>query len=104
MTEGPRWIRRDGVLFIAARRRQRGGEYVELARIGRVGECRCRHAEVLGKNFGRHVLEPIAQKKGVVLVEVTVIEDQEEFAAVGLESLDRVRNARRKIPKVPYPD
>ena len=88
--------------FISARRWQRGGEYIELAWVGRVGERRGRQAEVLGKNLGRHVLEPVAQKECVVLVEITIIEDQEKFATIWLKTLDGVRNARRKIPKVSH--
>jgi hypothetical protein len=60
----------------------------------------CRHAEVLAQHVVRHVLEPVAQQKGVVLVEVAIVEDQQKFAAVGAEALDRMRNARREIPEI----
>jgi hypothetical protein len=48
-----------------------------------VSEQRSRHAEVLTQDLGRHVLEPVAEQKRAVLVEVAVVKDEEEFAAVG---------------------
>ena len=39
------------------------------------------------------MLEPVAQQEGIVFVEIAVVEHQQEFAAVGIEALDRVRNA-----------
>ena len=73
---------------------------VELARVGRAGKGRCRDAEVLRKNIGRHVLEPIADQERVVLGKAPVVEHQQKLAAVGLQPLDRVRNSRREIPEV----
>ena len=58
-------------------------EDIELTRIRRVSEQRRRHAEVLAQDLGRHVLEPVAEQKRAVLVEVAVVKDEEEFAAVG---------------------
>ena len=59
-----------------------------------------RHAEVLGQHLGRHVLEPVGDQEGVVFGEAAVVEHQQEFAAVRIEPLDRVRNARREVPEV----
>ena len=41
-----------------------------------MAEQRRRHAEVLGEDLGRHVLEPVAQQESAVFVEVAIIEDQ----------------------------
>ena len=46
------------------------------------------------------MLEPVAQQKRAVLVEVAIIEDEEEFAAVGTETLDRMGNAAGEIPEI----
>ena len=59
-----------------------------------------RDTEILGQHLVRRVLEPVAQQKGVVFVEVTVVEDQEEFAAVRIKTLDRMRDTRWKIPEI----
>ncbi len=75
-------------------------EDVKLTRVGRVSEQRRRHAEVLAQNLGRDMLEPVAEQKRVVLVEVAIVEDEQEFASVLTEALDRMRNAAGKIPEV----
>jgi hypothetical protein len=67
-------------------------------------EQRSRGAEVLGEHVVRRVLEPIAEQEGIVLVEVTVVEHEEELAAVRTEPLDRVRKARCKVPEIADPD
>src|SRR5215831_17371823 len=67
----------------AAPARQR--KDVELAWIGRVGKGRCRHAEVLRKHIGRHMLEPIADQEGVVFGKAAVVEHEQKLAAVGLQ-------------------
>jgi hypothetical protein len=46
------------------------------------------------------VLEPVAEQEGIVFVEFTVVEDQEELAAIRIETLDRMRNARCEIPEI----
>ena len=53
-----------------------------------MSEQSCRHAEILAQHLSGHVLEPVAQQEGAVLVEVAIIKDEEEFAAVGTEALD----------------
>ena len=58
------------------------------------------NAEILGQHLVRRVLEPVAQQEGVVFVEIPVVENQQEFAAVGTKTLDRMRNARWKIPEI----
>ena len=59
-----------------------------------------RDTEILGQHLVRRVLQPVAQQERIVLVEVTVVEDQEEFAAVRIETLDRMRDTRWKIPEI----
>ena len=65
-----------------------------------MSEQRRRHAEILTQNLGREMLEPVAQQKRAVLVEVAIIEDEEEFAAIGTETLDRMGNAAGEIPEI----
>ena len=101
-----RWLKLCGTggrardLVAAERPRNRSGEDVALAGVGRVAERRGRHAEVLGQHVVRRVLEPVADQEGVVFVEVAVVEHQQELAAVRPEALDRMRNARREIPEI----
>jgi hypothetical protein len=42
----------------------------------------------------------VGDQEGIIFVEVTVIEREKEFAAVRIETLDRVRNACREIPEI----
>src|ERR1700694_1829959 len=46
------------------------------------------------------MLEPVAQQEGVVFVEIAIVKDQQEFAAVRIEALYRVRNTLREIPEI----
>ena len=46
------------------------------------------------------MLEPVAQQERAVLIEVAIVEDEEEFATVGTEALDRVGNAAGEIPEI----
>ena len=75
-------------------------EDIELARIRHVSEGRAGNAEILGQHLVRRVLEPVAQQESIVFVEIAVVEHQQEFAAVRIEALDRMRNAGRKIPEI----
>src|SRR5438128_848491 len=47
---------------------------------------------------------PIGQQKCFFLREVAVIEHKQELATIALESLNRVRNAGREIPKIALAD
>ena len=58
------------------------------------------HAKVLAQHLGRHVLEPVAQQECIVLVEVAIVENQQEFTSVGTEALDRMWNAAGEIPEI----
>ena len=44
--------------------------------------------------------EPVGDEKGAVLGEIAVVEDQDEFAAVGPEALNRMRNAAGEEPEI----
>ena len=87
-------------LIRAERTGDRRFENVELARVGRMSEQRWRQAEILAQNLSGDMLEPVAEQKRVVLVEVAIIEDEEEFATVGTEALDRMGNAAGEIPEI----
>ena len=50
------------------------------------------------------MLEPVAEQKRVVLVEVAIIEDKQEFAPIWTEALDRMGNAAGEIPEITDPD
>src|SRR5947199_4391080 len=63
-----------------------------------------RHVEIFGENFFRSMCHPIGEQEGLLLGEVAVVKDEQELAAVALDSLDRVRDACRKIPEVTLAD
>ena len=46
------------------------------------------------------MLDPVAEQEGVVFVEIAVIENQQEFAAVRIKPLDRMRSAPCEIPEI----
>jgi hypothetical protein len=75
-------------------------EDVELLRVRRVSQQIGGHAEILGKNLGRHVLEPVTDEKRAVLIEAAAIEHQQKFAAIGTETLDAMRHAGWEIPEI----
>src|SRR5260370_1086667 len=75
-------------------------EDIKFARIGRMSEQRCGRAKVLAQHLSRHVLDPVAQQECVVLVEITIVENQQEFASIGTKALDRMWNATGKIPEI----
>src|SRR3981189_283024 len=49
------------------------------------------------------MFEPVAEQECIVLIEVAVVEDQKELAAIRTESLNRVRNARSEVPEIAHP-
>src|SRR5882724_2835900 len=100
MAEGLRNGCRTQQLVFTQRGGNRGLENVKLARIGRMCDQRSGHAKVLAQDFGRRVLEPVAQQECVVLVEVSIVENQQKFTSVGAEALNRMWNATGKIPEV----
>ena len=100
MAETFRHRRRAGDLVGIERPRKRRREDVELARVGHVGEGGSVHAEILGQHVGRHVLDPVTEQEGVVLVEIAVVEHQQKLGAVGTQALNRMRDAWREIPQV----
>src|SRR6266566_901669 len=63
-------------------------------------EKRGRHAKVLAEHLGRYVLEPVGDQERVFFVKVAIVKDQKEFAAVWIETLDRVWNPRREKPEI----
>jgi hypothetical protein len=74
----------------AERSRDRGCEDVSLARVWRMPKKRGRHAKILAQHFVWRMLEPVGDQEGIVFVEVAIIKDQKEFAAVRTESLNGV--------------
>src|SRR5258706_2016749 len=100
MAEGLRNGRRTQQLVFPQRGGDRGLEDIKLAWIRRMSEQGCGRAKVLAEHFGRGVLEPVAQQEGVVLVEVSIVENQQEFTSVGTETLNRMGNAAREIPEI----
>src|SRR3984885_16234866 len=83
-------------LIRTERARDRRFENVKLTRIGRMPEQRRRHTEVLAQNVRRDMLEPVAEQKRVVFVEVAIVEDEEEFASIRDEDLNRMGDAAGK--------
>src|ERR1700736_3157917 len=84
----------------AERSRDRGCEDVSLARVRRMPEKRGRHAKILAQHFVWRMLEPVGDQEGIVFVEVAIIKDQKEFAAVRTKSLNGVGSACWKIPEI----
>jgi hypothetical protein len=50
------------------------------------------------------VREPIGEEEGLLLREVAIVEHEQELAAIALESLNRVRDARREVPQLALAD
>ncbi len=80
--------------------RNRSREDVQLIGVRYLTERGSRNAEVLAEHLGRGVLEPVAEQERIVLVERSVVEHEQELAAVGPQALDGVRNARREVPEI----
>src|SRR5258705_1294650 len=95
MAEGLRNGRRTQQLVFTQRGGNRRLEDIKLAWIRRMSEQGCGRAKVLAEHFGRGVLEPVAQQECVVFVEVSIVENQQEFASVGAEALNLMGNAAR---------
>src|SRR5258708_29475060 len=100
MAEGLRNGRRTEQLVFPQRGGNRRLEDIKLGWIRRMSEQGCGRAKVLAEHFGRGVLEPVAQQECVVLVEVSIVENQQEFTSVGTETLNRMGNAAREIPEI----
>lgn len=60
-----------------------------------------RDAEVLCQNFRRRMYEPIRDKQRIEFVGMAVVEADHELAAVGPESLQRMRRAAGKYQRSP---
>jgi hypothetical protein len=54
------------------------------------------YVEVLREHLLGRVRKPIRNEKGVELIEITVVEDQQEAAAIRTQALDRMRNTGRE--------
>lgn len=65
-----------------------------------VGESAFGHAEVLSKNLFRNVGQKVRDQKGLVLIEVAVVEYEQEFRSFSIESPDSMRDAAREVPDV----
>ena len=84
--------------------RHRRRKDVALARVRKLLEAGRGNLEVLAQNLGRCVLEPVSDQERIVFVEVAVVENEKKFAAVGAEPLNRMRDARGKVPEVANSD
>src|ERR1700737_3097960 len=92
--------RRTQQLVWAQRTGNRRLEDIKFARIGRMSEQRCGRAKVFAQHVRRHVLDPASQQECVVLVEITIVENQQEFASIGTKPLDRMWNATGEIQEI----
>ena len=59
-------------------------------------------AEILREDIARRVRHPVREKHGRIFRKVAVVEDQQEFGAVRIQSLNRMRNSGRKIPEISF--
>ena len=72
--------------------------------LGDAGKRAVGHAEVLGQDLFRGVGQPVRDQERRLLAEIAVVEDEQELAAVALQSLDRVGDAGREVPDVALAD
>lgn len=75
---------------------------LQLACGGDVVERRLRDAEVPGEEISWGMREPVGYQECLVLREVAVVEDQQEFAI--FEHLNGMRKAGPEVPQVATPD
>ena len=74
-------------------------KYPEIVQ-GDIREGLGRHSEILGKNGGRRMREPIRHQQGVELACIAIIEADDEFASIRAEPLQGMGVAGREIPNV----
>jgi hypothetical protein len=60
------------------------------------------NGEVLRQDLRRRVGEPVRQEQGIELRRLSVVEREDELAAVRAEPLQRVRQACGKIPEIAF--
>src|SRR3984893_11835755 len=65
-----------------------------------LGERFGRNAKILGEHLGGRMGEPVCHQQRIELAGVAVVKADHEFASVRAETLQRMRVARREIPKV----
>ncbi len=68
-----------------------------------IGKSAFRDAEIRRQHILRHVRKPVGNGKGVEVGEVTVVKDEQKLATF-LEPLNRMGNARGKVPQVAHAD
>ena len=59
-------------------------------------------AEVFDQDFARDVRHGVAEQDRFGFGEISVVENQHEFAAVGLETLDGVGNSAGEKPEIVF--
>src|SRR5262245_20251343 len=69
---------------------------------GQVGESRLGHAEMLRETGFRRVRHPFGEQHSGVFRKIAIVENKKELGAVGIESLNGMRDARWEIPKVTF--
>lgn len=55
---------------------------------------------ILGEHFARSVASPVRAQSGIALRELAIVEDEQELAASGSQTLNRVRNAGGEEPEI----
>jgi hypothetical protein len=58
------------------------------------------YPEIFRQYFGRQMRDGIAQQHRFRLGKVAVVENEQEFATVWIETLDRMRNSTREKPEI----
>src|SRR5207302_7445995 len=65
-------------------------------------ECALRNAKILGQDVLGRVRHPVGEQNSGKLRKVAVIENEQELRAIGIQSLNRVRNSGGEIPKIVF--
>src|SRR5580704_6518316 len=70
--------------------------------LGHLCESGLGNSKILRYHIRRGVGHPVREEHGLVLGEVAVVEDQQEFGAVRRQTLNRVGNSGREVPEVTF--
>ena len=60
------------------------------------------HAEIFGEHIVGRVRHPVAEQHGFVFRKVAVVEHQQKLAAIWIQPLNGMRNARGKVPEIAF--
>ena len=91
-----------GLLIASAAARERSAGKMKSSSARHFWKAAAGTPKVLGEDFARRVRHPVREKHCRIFRKVSVVEDQQEFGAIRIQSLDRMRNSGRKIPEIAF--